>query len=82
MNASAISFTNPAIKTEFDSGIPFISGNIVVPYSILPQLYIFTNLFVSFIFEQPFDLRVLIDFFWIWLYLRFFMRVFTTNGQS
>lgn len=31
-----INFNNPTLRTEFDSGIPFISGNIVVPYSILP----------------------------------------------
>jgi hypothetical protein len=35
-DTTAIQFTNPTIKTEFDSGIPFISGNIVIPYSILP----------------------------------------------
>lgn len=33
---SAITFTNPSIKTEFDSGIPFISGNIILPYQLLP----------------------------------------------
>ena len=59
---------------EFDSGVPFISGNIIIPYSILPQLYIVASLSVSFLFEQPFDLRILLDFFWIWFYLRFFMR--------
>lgn len=64
---------------EFDSGIPFISGNIVMPYSILPQLYIIASLASSFVFEQPFDLRILIDFFWVWFYLRFFMR---TNGSQ
>ena len=25
-------------------------------------------------FEQPFDLRIMLDFFWIWFYLRYFMR--------
>ena len=79
---SAIQFANPSIKTDFDSGIPFISGNIVIPYAIMPQLYIITNIFVSFIFEQPFDLRILIDFFWIWLYLRFFMRIHYNKDQS
>jgi len=73
------SFINPIDTNQFDSGIPFISGNIVFPYSILPQVYIVASLFISFIFEQPFDLRVLADFFWIWLYLRFFMRT-TRNG--
>ena len=78
MNTAAqrgtIQFTNPTINTEFDSGIPFISGNIVIPYCILPQVYVLGCLFFSFIFEQPFDLRILVDFYWIWLYLRFFMR--------
>lgn len=46
-----INFNNPTLRTDFDSGIPFISGNIVVPYSILPQLYLVANLFVSFVFE-------------------------------
>lgn len=78
---SAISFSNPTIKTEFDSGIPFISGNIVVPYAILPQLYMVASLLVAFIFEQPFDLRVLIEFFWVWLYLRFFMRIYASEGE-
>ena len=74
------SFVNPtAVSTEFDTGIPFISGNIIVAYSILPQLYIVGSLIISFIFEQPFDLRILLDFFWIWLYLRFFMK--TNDGQ-
>lgn len=32
------------------------------------------SLGVSFLFEQPFDLRIMLDFFWIWFYLRYFMR--------
>ena len=70
---NAINFTNSQ-KSEFDTGIPFIASNVVIPYSVLPQLYIFSSLFVAFIFEQPFDLRILIDFLWIWVYIRFFMK--------
>jgi hypothetical protein len=62
------------LKREFDTAIPFISSTIKIPYSVLPQLYIFASLGVSFLFEQPFDLRILLDFFWIWFYLRYFMR--------
>lgn len=51
----------------------------MIPYSSLPQLYLCGNLFVSFIFEQPFDLRLLLDFFWVWFYLRFFMKTHYNN---
>jgi len=68
-NPDQLDFSN-----QFDSKIPFISGNIVVPYTFLPQLYVCASLLICFVFERPFDLRILIDFFWIWLYLRFFMR--------
>jgi len=40
----------------------------------LPQLYVVASLGVSFLFEQPFDLRIMLDFFWVWFYLRYFMR--------
>ena len=68
------------IITEFDSGIPFISGNIIIPYHLLPQCYIFSTLFVRFIFERPFSMRFLFDFFWVWFYIRFFMK--STNSQG
>jgi hypothetical protein len=29
---------------------------------------------MRFLFEQPFDFRVLLDFYWVWFFLRFFMR--------
>lgn len=32
------------------------------------------TLLLEFLFELPFNLRVIFDFFWIWFYLRFFMR--------
>ena len=67
-------FNQVPFKAQFDSGIPFISGNIIIPYQILPQLYIFGTLSIRFLFEQPFDFRVLLDFYWAWFFLRFFMR--------
>jgi hypothetical protein len=67
-------FQKQIAKREFDTAIPFISSTIKIPYSILPQLYVVASLGVSFLFEQPFDLRVMLDFFWIWFYLRYFMR--------
>jgi hypothetical protein len=36
ISSGQIQFSNPTINSEFDSGIPFISGNIIVPYSVLP----------------------------------------------
>lgn len=36
-------------------------------------MYIVGNLLTLFLFEQPFDLRIILDFYWIWFYLRFFM---------
>lgn len=36
-------------------------------------MYVVSTLLTLFLFEQPFDLRILLDFFWIWFYLRFFM---------
>jgi hypothetical protein len=59
---------------EFDTGIPFILGTLRIPYGVLPQLYIGFTLSIEFLFELPFNIKILYDFFWIWFYLRFFMR--------
>lgn len=69
------------IKTEFDTGIPFISGNIIIQYQMLPQFYLAMTLLVRFIFERPFSMRIIFDFFWVWFYLRFFMRSKSQSGS-
>jgi len=45
-----------------------------VPYSTLPQLFLVLYFFVNFLFEQPLNFRLLFDFYWVWFYLRFFMK--------
>jgi len=69
------SLASPAKKKSacFDTGIPFIKDTIKVPYDLVPSVYLFSYYFVMFLFEQPLTLRFLIDFFWVWFYLRFFM---------
>ena len=42
-------------------------------------MYMIATLVIRFVFEKPFDLRVVLDFFWSWFFLRFFMRA--KNGR-
>ena len=64
------------VEPYFDTGIPFIVGTINVPYEIVPQLYLLLQLFLAFLFEVPLTIRPILDFVFIWLYLRYFMRTY------
>ena len=44
-------------------------------------MYLCTELLFGFLFEAPITLRPLIDFFWIWLFIRYFMCTHA-SGQS
>lgn len=57
---------------SLNSGIPFISGCIMIPYSVLPMAFIICSLLIEFIFELPLNFRVFSDFFWTWFAIRFF----------
>lgn len=52
-----------------------------IPYGILPQLYIAFTLSIDFLFELPFNLKIIYDFFWIWFYIRFFMKTKKQDGS-
>ena len=54
--------------------MPFVSGTVQIPYEIVPQVYLLTELLLGFLFEAPITIRPFIDFFWIWLFIRYFMR--------
>ena len=73
--------TTTSVKV-FDTGIPFIVGTIRIPYGVLPQLYIAFTLSIEFLFVLPFNLKILYDFFWIWFYLRFFMKTKQAEGAE
>lgn len=59
----------------FDTKIPFITGNLEIPFLNLPQLFIGTYYLLCYIFEAPFisgyELRLPIAAYYAWLYLRF-----------
>lgn len=75
LETSALSQAVPTTTAkEFDTGIPFIHGTVRIPYGVLPQLYVIFTLVSEFLFELPFCGKIIIDYFWIWFYLRFFMR--------
>ena len=71
VQSQAVPTTTPK---EFDTGVPFIHGTVRIPYGVLPQLYVVFTLVSEFLFELPFCGKIIIDYFWIWFYLRFFMR--------
>eukprot|EP00347_Sterkiella_histriomuscorum_P014488 403360685 len=59
---------------QFDTLIPFIKGNFMIPYQVLPQVYIGLLFFTQFLLEIQQDYRLLSSFYFTWMYLRFFMK--------
>ena len=62
-----------------DTFVPFITGNILVPFSELPTAYVGLCWLCSFIFELPIDLSLCWSAYFSWLFLRLFM---VTKGQA
>lgn len=58
----------------FDTRIPFITGNLIVPFRMIPQLYIGLTFFIAFILELQYDFRIIFSLYFTWFYLRFFMK--------
>lgn len=40
------------------------------------------TLTIEFLFELPFNLKIIYDFFWIWFYIRFFMKTKKMDGAN
>jgi hypothetical protein len=59
---------------QLDTGIPFITSNIVLPFKILPLVYMFTSLLSCFLLELPLDWRLPLSFLFLWLTMRLFLR--------
>lgn len=60
-------------ERNLDTKIPFISDNLLIPYKLLPQVYIGLTYLVQFLLELQWDMRLLSAFYCSWLYLRYFM---------
>ena len=61
-------------ERHLDTLIPFITGNVTVLFKHLPQIYIGLSLVLAFLFEQDIDWTLLSSVYFIWLYMRLFMR--------
>ena len=60
-------------ERQLDTGIPFLTGNIILPFKQLPSAYLFMCWLGAFIFEMPIDLSLIACMYFTWLYLRLFM---------
>lgn len=60
-------------ERQFDTFIPMITGNIIVPFKHLPAAYLGLCWLCSFLFELPIDLSLLGCLLFSWVYMRLFM---------
>ena len=58
---------------NLNTGIPFLTDNIMLPFKQLPALYVFMCWLCAFIFEMSIDFSLLGTLYFSWIYLRFFM---------
>ena len=56
-----------------DTGIPFITESIILPFKQLPTFYVFLCWLLAFVFEMSIDFSLFGTLYFSWLFLRFFM---------
>lgn len=60
-------------ERQLDTGVPFITSNVVLPFKQLPVAYVFMCLLCAFIFELGMDFSLVGCLYFSWLFMRLFM---------
>ena len=60
-------------ERQLDTGVPFITSNVVLPFKQLPVAYVFMCLLCAFVFELNMDFSLVGCLYFSWLFMRLFM---------